>query len=874
MADSPSAVLTLTPTARLARALRHTHALNLRAAGHLAWHNPEVLTFHNWIARLSDHWHLANPSTAAPISASQALELWRQAVDHEVFIGQPQVAELAAASWRLIHEYSIVPPAGWPELSLNADSRQFRVWAQRFLKLCRQRALIDPWQFAARLPSLMRSGTMPVPDVIRLAGFELPTTPLQHAILDAAASAGTTIEHASANTGPVELRTLHPCPDPVEELLAAARWARARIEKRADQHLAIVVPDLHARLGLVERIFRQVFDPAGFALQAGGDEPWHISLGPALSRWPVVADALGLLRTDPERISQPQAAALLRSPFLAGFDAEANARATALAALRRNQSYWLTAGQLAWQAAQCGSTALAERVRQWPAARRGQPAKCPPSAWAAHFQEELKSIGFGRGRSLDSREYQVLQRFCDLLEEFSALDLVVDRPLARHQALRRLAERAGTAAFRQRNLGAPVEILGVEEALGSRFDGVWMTSLDDQTWPASTRRDPFIPAGLQTPIPAATSAGSLDRARAELAGLMRTAGTVFGSLSLERDGERRRVTALLKPGRLEEFERSPLVVSAAMEVLAEDRIAPEHPGGELGGGTAVLQRQSDCPFKAFAETRLGALDLAAPRPGLDARARGSLIHQALERFWQGLDGSAALTALAEDDLSARITAACQHALGELTRRNPLLLTATGQAIEAQCLEHSLTDWLAIERRRAPFTVTALERAIELDFAGLRLTGKMDRIDELEGGGSVVIDYKSGDAKASHWLPCSRLVEVQLPAYAASLEPRPAAVAFARLKPDSMGFDGLAEVDSGIPGLRVIGEIKGQSKFAQIESWPALIEDWRHRLENLATDFHAGRAPVDPRDRQVCKHCHLHALCRIHERTGRVDDDDE
>jgi probable DNA repair protein len=468
----------------------------------------------------------------------------------------------------------------------------------------------------------------------------------------------------------------------------------------------------------------------------------------------------------------------------------------------------------------------------------------------------------------------VLQRFHDLLEDFSALDLVIERPLSRAEAVRRLNERAAAAAFRERNPGAPVEILGVEEALGSRFDAIRITGLDHQTWPSPTRRDPFIPAAMQAAVPAATAEGALERARAELAGLTRAAAVVTGSFSRGSDDEQRHLTPLLADCPVEDAAATPPVESAPMDEAIEDVLAPAHPGGDIRGGTSVLQRQSDCPFKAFAETRLGAGDLTPPRPGLDARDRGSLVHKALEHFWQGLDGLEALKALDDDALSERIAAARESALEAFSKRSPLALTEAGLAIEAQCLERSLARWLAIERERETFSVQALESPVELDFGGLKLTGKIDRIDELEGGGSVVIDYKTGASGKSAWAPEPRLADVQLPAYAASLQPRPAAIAFARLRPDSMGFDGLAEADAGIPGVSVIGEIKGNSRFKGAASWSSLVDDWRDLLRFLAEDFRAGRSEVHPRDGQVCKYCHLHALCRINERVLLPEADDE
>lgn len=864
--------ITLTPTARLARAEKQRRALARKASGELAWQEPQVLPFPVWISQLRDAWFLTTAEPAIPINASQALLLWQSVIDRDVFIGEPRVAEMAAASWRLIHEYLISPPAAWPELLLSQDSRQFRIWARRFATACDERGLIDEWRFAARLPGRITAGEIALPERLRLIGFELPMTPLQQAIVEAAAAAGVQVEreHQDQPSGAIEQLV-----EDDDELLAAARWARAGIEQRGDERIAIVVPDLGQRLGAVERAFRQVFDPESFALTSRRDEPWHISLGPALAHWPLVADALALLKINPRRISQSDARTALRSPFLGGFETEARARAEALARIHRYRPHELPLGQLLAQLHQTGAERLAGQLRQWQRLVHEQRSPARPSVWIERFQTELTALGFGHGQPLDSREFQALQRFHELLESFSALDLLSERPMHRAEALRSLRERAAEIRFRQHNPGAPIEILGVEEALGARFDALWITGLDHRSWPAPTRRDPFIPGRLQIQagVPNASAEASLTRARAQLEGLRRTATVIVGSYSPGNDAEQRYPTALLGTIQVDKA-RAPLdIAPASMEQPLADRQGPPHPGGAVRGGSAALQRQSDCPFRSFAMTRLGADDLTPPRPGLGASDRGQLIHSALERFWSELHDQDSLKALDEQALSTRIAACCSAALADFTERNPLALSPVEQAIEARCLERSLSRWLAIEDRRSTFVVQAPETEVGLELAGLSLSLRIDRIDRLEDGGQLVIDYKTGAAASRGWAPSERLADVQLPAYACAVEPRPAGISFARLKADAMGFDGLAEVDAGIPGVAVIGNIRGRSAFRHVESWPALIDEWREQLDTLASEFREGEAAVAPRDPQVCRRCHLHALCRIHDQHQLLEDDD-
>jgi len=883
MADSNKLAPTtiLTPTARLARAEKRRHAEARVAEGAQAWRAPIVVSFSAWLGKLRGEALMAGAISSVPISASQARLLWQQVIDTDVFVGEPRVHSLAERAWRTVHEYGLQHPRDWPEPLLSDDSRQFREWTARFERLCAERGVIDEWTFATALPKLIAAHRIKLPDRIELTGFELQPTPLQASIFEALESVGVEIlglKPVTADTAPeFPQMTLHTFVQPDDELRAAAEWARTRVEAHSDHNsnestIAVVVPDLAGRLARVERIFRQVFDPPGFALARNsaepGPEPWHVSLGLPLAQWSLAADALLLLGLDPARIDQPTAGRVLASPYLAGIDSEARRRADATAGLMRWSPFEITAFELVAACTKSAANKLGTQLNAWRVKRAEHRSPAWPSEWVARFQTELETLGFGRGRALESREFQVLARWHELLEEFGALDAVVAAPIPRGSALSLLAERANGATFRERNPGCPVEILGVEEALGSRFNSMWIATLDADTWPGATRRDPLIPGPVQSSVPAASSDGKLERARLELAGLARAADEVTGSISTGSDDQQRQPTQLLIPTRVvsppEVIEPAP---QAPLQRIDDDIHAPVLDAVEVRGGTGVLSDQSACPFRSFAVRRLDAREFAPPRPGLDAAARGNLIHVALEIFWDGLKDHAALVALSTEDLEQRISTAADHALGRFTEAHRLLLSPAGCRLELKCLRRTLARWLELERTRGEFRVRAREQKIFMEFAGLKLQGKIDRIDETAAG-TVLIDYKTGRTGKNGWRPDPRIADPQLPAYALAMNPPPAALAFARIRPDDLGFDGLSETDAGIPGVAELAAAKGAWK--ESEDWNALMQAWRNNLNGLAISFQEGRAEVDPRDGQICRNCHLHSLCRIHERKLLTD----
>jgi len=435
--------------------------------------------------------------------------------------------------------------------------------------------------------------------------------------------------------------------------------------------------------------------------------------------------------------------------------------------------------------------------------------------------------------------------------------------MPRTRILALLIESAAGTIFREQNTGAPVEVLGVEEALGSEFDALWITGLDTDTWPGPVQRDPLIPAAIQALVPRSTPAGALAQARLELNILRHSATLIEGSFARGNDEVAAEVTALFGDCAVTELDPRPLPTAAPLATGFTDDRAPDLKLTEVRGGTGVLRDQSDCPFRAFATRRLRARDLTPPRPGLDAGQRGTVIHKALEHFWRDPTERDALIELSDSELSQRISEAVATALDDFTRDYRLLLSRSGRLLEQRRTERVVQRWLALERARSDFEVIAQEQPIKLEFGDFRLSGKIDRIDRLADGSMLLIDYKTGRASRGGWYPQPRIEDPQLPAYAVAMNPAPGAIAFARIRPEELRFDGLSSEGTDIEGVTVLAD--AQRSFRGLDDWAELLTRWRTHLEALARDFSAGVAAVDPRSASVCRSCHLQALCRIQER---------
>jgi probable DNA repair protein len=294
---------------------------------------------------------------------------------------------------------------------------------------------------------------------------------------------------------------------------------------------------------------------------------------------------------------------------------------------------------------------------------------------------------------------------------------------------------------------------------------------------------------------------------------------------------------------------------------------------DVRGGSQLFGDQAACPFKAFATHRLGARPLERPQAGLDAARKGSLLHRVLERLWQDLRSQANLLALDDAALRGLLRAEIGEVLEAQRRRSPATFTERFRALEARRLEERLSAWLDLERRRSPFTVAASEQQRRFAIGGLRLAVKIDRVDRLDDGAQVVLDYKTGKVRPSAWFG-PRPEEPQLPLYAVASRDGPggdglgggdvAAVAFAQIRAERVAFSGVVRGAGVLPGLPAAGKGELQAAAGQ---WPAVLDAWAAELERLAAAFRAGDAAVDPKHGlKTCaaSYCELAPLCRVRE----------
>lgn len=862
----------ITGSRRLARWLKREFDRAQRAAGLALWPTPDILPLSAWLQRA--YADTAGADAPLLLSPLQEQALWERAVQEaeaaNYLLQIPSTATAAREAWQLAHGYRL-----WDvleRLPLNEDARAFLRWCRRYRSLGEAMGAVD----SARLPDLLASRVhdrrIAVPRQAVLCGLD-ETTPQERELLAALAAAGCRIARLAPPAGEAVVRRI-PLPCARDEILDAARWARARLEADPRARIGIVVPDLAQHRSRVVRSFTRVMRPAaGLPGASSGALPFNVSLGEPLSACPLVDTALAALELLRGEMDLIRLGSLLRSPFLGAAESELARRALLDSELRARGEPEIELQRLRILALQadsrgelrpCAAPDLARRVEGLIALADGARAARPPSAWVETFFAALKTLGFPGERALSSQEYQALGRWRELLASLATLDAATPR-LSLGAALSRVRRMAADTLFQPETPEVPVQVLGVLEAAHLEFDHLWVMGLTDEAWPPSARPNPFLPVPLQIRegLPHAGAERELAFARRLTEGWSRAAGELVLSHPRREDDRDLGVSPLIAALPAADVSvlalpdapgyRDVIHTASRLERI-DDVQGPAHPPG-MGarGGTRMFQDQAACPFRAFAVHRLFSAALDEPRPGLGAAERGSLLHDVLARVWTQLRSRDGLERADPARLQAMVQSAASHSVGELARKRPRTLAGRYAALEQERLARLVLAWLKVERERGDFQVEASEARREFSVGGVTIRGKLDRVDLLPDGRRAVIDYKTGKADPKHW-DGERPEEPQLPLYAVGAGDPVAAVAFARIRPGEMAFRGVAADDVGMPGLK------------SREDWESLLQQWRETLEALGRAFAAGAAAVDPRKYpQTCKYCGQAPLCRIHER---------
>ena len=657
------------------------------------------------------------------------------------------------------------------------------------------------------------------------------------------------------------------------ESVAIAKWAAQRHRDNAGS-TAIVLLDFNRDRPELEYQLRQEFDCLGARYAA---LPVNFSSGMPLSQTPMFRDALLALRLaaagDTVSFLRSEVLALLRSPFLHG---GADLNGTGLQQLRRActelASERIDKRDLSHLAETFAPEAHLTRVFGLFRTDRSTREKRLPSLWLDAIRDVLRVWQWPGRAGLDSLEYQQFERLEVALDELAAQD-AVSGEISFLQLILLWEQCLDDRVFQPKTDETAVQVFGPQEVVGLQFDALWICGLQSGRLPQRPQLLPFLPRRLQREL------GLLDSdsvaleasAIALLDSLRATHGDVSASYASVQEGLEvlpsplAHAIAPISP-LSEEQVPSHWPGSLSLESLEEGNVPVGGANVQWGGGASVVSNQSNCPFRAWISHRLGPANVATPVFGLTPAERGNIVHDALRFIWETLKDSTSLRGLNEGEIEVLVSGSTERAVQALERREQRRYRNIRKRVGSACLDLEiervttlLESWLAVEvHRDGDFHVVEQEDSHELTLGALTLNLRPDRIDRLDDGREIVIDYKTGSVKRSSWLG-ERPSDAQLPLYAL-LNDSVEGVAFGRVHQEGVEYVFLGEA-LGLGGkeLALEDQVK-RYESEPVASWEALRATWRHRLEGLANDFVRGHAAIDPQP-NACRYCALGSVCR-------------
>ncbi|MBP6058415.1 MAG: PD-(D/E)XK nuclease family protein [Nitrosomonas sp.] len=894
----------VTPNRRLALALKekfNQERISQRAA---AWYSADILPFTALIERIYFDTLYSKQALTLPLLLSIAQEqaLWELIIQHseagKTLLRIPQTAQSVREAWQLAHAWRLIRSLG--DFHPNEDGKAFLEWTESYRQITARNRQTDQARICDLLTEQYESLDIKKPFSLVCYGFDI-FTPQQIFFLKKLTTTGCEVAVASP---------IASCQQPLngtqrieyissrDEIYQAAVWARSKIENTDHAvRIGIVVPALASYRNALMRIFNTVMHPditLGLPGAMRSVAPFNVSLGLALTSYPLIDAAFAILALLDQEAEFSRVSHWLRSPFLAGGETEMGQRALLDARIRRYVEPVITLERLITLVQQKGGQAacpvLLQRLSALIAFRQTElPRSASPAIFAKIISEVLQIAGFPGERSLDSTEYQALKKWQALVADFATLDHVIAKT-SYHEAIGRLKRMANDTLFQPETPEVPIQILGVLEAAGMEFDYLWVMGLSDEQWPLRARPNPFLPLELQrkAKLPLGSTLESLAYCRRLTDGWLGSAQTVilsYPKYSDDRDGHELKPSPLIqaiaetKPVFPVMTQHRDLIIqSCELEQIEDSQVSPldkEMIKQGIKGGTSVIKDYAACPFRAWAKHRLHIKNPDVPHTGLDAMERGSLVHQVLAQLWRQLGTKAALDAIGDQALESMLTSAANSAVLQMQQDRPIALSGRFAQIEQRRLVRLVREWLDEEKKRGYFTVVATEEKRFIQVGDLVLSARLDRVDELEDGQHIVIDYKTRKPSIQTMIG-ERPDEPQLPLYLVMSEAQQqaAGVAFAFIKRGDMGFAAIVRDADLLPGVKAFSQLNGCKQFG---TWEELIAAWRQHLTDLATGFCSGDAKVDPKNfPATCEYCDMQLFCRIHERMSEnlTEPDDE
>lgn len=826
----------ITASRRLARSLKTEHDKRQLALGHTAWCSPRVFFLDDWLASVVD---TAVGTVPILLGSHASAVLWEQCLKRHT-VGQllngSALVRQARQAWQRLNDWC-VPIAEVSAAARSQDEQLFASAALDYQAILKERAWIDGAQLAGFVSDLVLGRIVTAPAQVVLTGFDrlVPAVERLFVVL-AQNDCELSVEESNKRNAGVDVASFS---DIECELRAAGAWARRELVDRPGASIAVIVPALEQNATMIERLVKEGVAPGW---QYGGHElrtAVNVSYGRRLAEYPAIAVALLLLQWVYRGLKFDEVSVLLRTQFMASQQTAGRCRLELY--LRRLPDQAWTPGAivrlLGRRASDSDAAKWLEAVECLAAFQNVAGDRASPAGWADRIDGLLSALRWPASRTLASDEFQLLNRWRELLNDLARLEIVAPT-MSFAEASRRLVALANETIYQPESRAAVVQLLGPLEAAGMQFDSIWVSGLDADTWPPAAHPLTLVSRQLQRrySMPDSTPDDTLAYSRRVLERLVSSADRVrlsWPQSSEELDNSASPLIAkyaavtgdqVADPG----WHAIDLIGTHRIDQSPQDPVPAIRPGERVAGGAYTVQRHLTEPFASFAYGRLRVAELDSVAIGLSPAQRGSLVHAALHSLLAEKPTQHDMGAWVCSDLGQRISNAVDSSLKKYYwHADPLLLRVL--ALEHDRLHTLLEKFIREELNRMPFSVESVERELDYEHAGVRLNLRIDRIDRLSDDSLLIADYKTGQQKRllnRHGDPH----EFQLVVYACAIDGSIGGLLLINIDSRSIHYSGASA--------------SGEWDSKRADRWTERLSAWQERVARAIGQIAAGDVRIN------------------------------
>jgi len=874
--------LVLTAHSRLAGWLMLEH--NEQQKNKKVWKTPQILPLSAW---LKDVWQETWPEKHL-LSKIQSNFLWEKIIneDRQVknlsVLHKKAIAAQAQKAYTLINEHKI--PLVKKYFQETLETLSFYEWAKCFESFIEQWGAIDNSQLLDYVSQSIDKGEIELPYKIYFKGFDKKYPQIQN-LLDSMERNGTQTEVPDLFLpDSEELKThvtVQKYTDKTQEAITCARWIRKNY--KPGKRIGVIAPNLKDYRSILQRELAAELCPSSIFPENNKELPFNISLGSSLNQITPINLILDLLSITSCCISAGTFYSIIKYPV---FNLENEATISIETELRKQRKFTININDFPLQLDTKNAPQLCnliDALKVWVLDSN----KYFPNKWAEKISFFLKGVNWPeKEEKLTDKENDIFESWKNCLDHLASLNSILG-PINRIEALKKLSSIAEKCFFPEKNQDHLIQVIQINEALGMKFDHSWVMGCHFEALPPPSDPNTFIPSEFRKShqIPNANAKWELENCEQQLKKISTSSKDIILSYPLQDEGNSLEPSSLINIFKqansfilpssrikdqikdsfsLELIDEKPQLLLTEDERIRFDR-------GQMKGGSNLLKNQADCPFQAFTRFRLNAISQEIPDTDFDPMIRGNLVHRILELFWRKVKTREQLAHLYE---TGQLEKQLENFVKQAMKKYSMGLPDQKEFLK---LEESrniklVMEWLVhFEMERENFTVLEPEKEETVNFDGLSLTLRLDRIDETKDKKKVLIDYKTGEANPSDWVK-ERILSPQLPLYANLISPT--AVYFAQTKKGEMGLKGIKESIENIenPSIQFVGFNKPAKILDLLKepTWKNLLDFWKKQVNILATEFLTGCIKIDPAHKQnTCRNCDINPVCRVWEREDVV-----